>query len=101
MGLAVDPGASDGARRRTLLNLCREQGWFEYESENPAGFAPEGGEAYDVVTYSIALPDGAPVTLLAGEVEGFVYATALQYGDEAVAAIAYRVGMVPDDGKTE
>lgn len=91
MTLAVPADATDQSRRRTLLEICRRKEWFNYQSENPPGFVDQAGVIHPVVTYSIVLPDETPVTLRGPEVEGFVYATALEYDD--VAAIAYRPGM--------
>lgn len=91
MPLAILPDASDVSRRRTALNVCHDKGWFGYESENAPGFTDYHGVSYQVTTYSIRLPDGTPITLTAGEVDGFVYATALEHDE--VEAIAYRNGM--------
>lgn len=95
MPLVVPIDANDRTRRRTLLEICMRKNWFAYQSENPPGFVDMYGVRYSVVTYSLQLNDETSVTLTGPEVEGFVYATALEYDD--VAAIAYRPGMAPND----
>lgn len=92
MPLAIPIGTPEPRRRRMVLDICRQKGWLEYESENPPGFTDERGVTYPVTTYSVVLLDGTlPVTLTADEVDGFVYREALERDD--VASIAWREGM--------
>ena len=88
------------ARNRVLLQHGETAGWWTYESENPPGHRDSNGHEYPVVTYTLRLPTAAEdyrLTLLASEVEGFVLATALTWGEDAVNAIVYRPGLVPPD----
>lgn len=95
--LAIDPSANEASRHRRLLDICRENDWFDYESENQPGYVDERtGVQYAGLSYSIVLPygpKGTPKTLDAGEVDGFVWCWALQLGDDAVDKIRYRDGM--------
>lgn len=87
------------SRRRVLLIEGEKREWWVYESENQPGHRDNHGVKYDGITYTIRLPmadDDHVLTLLATEVEGFVLATAYQYGEEAVTAIAYRDGLSPE-----
>lgn len=96
--LAVSPTLSEPSRRRELLNRCTDQGWFVYESENPPGHVDDAGRLYETDTYTIRLPygpDGLEWTLLPADVEGFVIRTALEYGPEGLAAIAFRESHLP------
>jgi hypothetical protein len=88
--LAIDPNQRPPYRRRELLRRGTEADWWVYESENPAGQAV-GGVTYDETSYTIKLPDGQRVTLLGGEVEGWVTREAIARGD--VQRIRYRRGL--------
>ncbi len=50
---------------------------------------------YDAVTDTVKLPGGRRVTLLGGEVEGFVVREALGHPG-GLEAVAYRPGLLPE-----
>lgn len=89
---------SQQQRNQLLLQYGEQAGWWKYESENQPGYRDESGLEYHVTTYTLRLEsadDDHELILLEGEIEGFVLATALQWGDDAVEAISYRPGIVP------
>lgn len=89
---AVDPDLPDNSRRRTLLDIGRCKGWWDYESENPPGFVDPEGVRHAGYSYTVVLYDGTlRLTLDADLVDGFVYREAIERDD--VAAIAWRDGM--------
>jgi hypothetical protein len=88
--LAIDPTQRPPYRRRWLLRRGAELNWWAYESENPPG-TPVAGVTYDETSYTIKLPDGPRVTVLAGEVEGWVTREAVMR--DQVDAIRYRRGL--------
>lgn len=91
MPLAIPDGTAETTRRFLMLNRASELRWLGFQSANPPGFTDYQGVTYSVWTYSVVLHDGTPLTLVDTEVEGFVYATALEH--DAVAEISYRPGM--------
>jgi hypothetical protein len=92
MPLAVDPSLSDSSRRRELLTICRDKGWFDYESENPPGFVDDQGVRRAGYSYTVVLYDGTlRLTVDADLIDGFIYREAVERDD--VAAIAWRKGM--------
>lgn len=96
--LVVDEHMPALKQNRILLGLGAERGWWRVESENDPGHVDRSGNSYTTVTYTLRLPyqdDAGERVLLAAEVKGYVLATADQYGDEGVRAIAYRPGLVP------
>jgi hypothetical protein len=99
--LAVRSGETEVSKRRILLGIGHRAGWWNYESENPPGYVDRAGRRYDTTTYTLVLPQASERVLLADEVPGYVLATADQYGDEAVASIAYRVTLLPRTSETE
>jgi hypothetical protein len=91
--LAIDPEQRPPYRRRWLLRAGAEAGWWTYESENAAG-VPVAGVTYDETSYTIKLPAGPRVTIVAGEVEGWVTREAVLRDD--VNRIRYRRGLPGD-----
>lgn len=92
--LVIDPEQRPPYRRRALLRRCAELGWWAYESENPAG-VPVAGMTYDEISYTIKMPDGLRVTIVASEVEGWVAREGV--ARDAVDEIRYRRGLPGDD----
>lgn len=66
--LPVDPDQRPPYRRRALLRIGQDEGWWDYESENPPGYVA-GAVTYDETTYTIRLPDRRRLTLTGGEVD--------------------------------
>lgn len=90
----IAPDLSPPARRRVLLKAGADAGWWEYLGENPAGYTDPAGVTYIGPTYTIrAAQAETDRIILAAEVEGYVLATADQYGPDAVDRIAYRDGL--------
>lgn len=99
--LPVDPGMSMERQRITLLQIGHEQGWWQYESANPAGWTDSTGHTYDRRTYTLLIPppqghespdalgETTERVLLDSEVHGYVLATADRYPG-GVELIAYR-----------
>lgn len=92
--LVIDPDQRPQYRWRWLLRRGAELDWWKYESENPAGL-PVAGVTYDETSYTIKMPDGLRVTVLAGEVEGWVTREAVARGK--VDEIRFRRGLPGDD----
>lgn len=91
MPIAIPEDTPETTRRFLMLNRGSELGWFGFQSANPPGFTDHNGVTYRGWTYSILLRDDTPITLTDAEVEGFVYATALE--NDGVEEINYRNGM--------
>lgn len=88
---AIPEDTDETTRRFLMLNRGDALDWFGFRAANPPGYVDHQGVTYTVWTYSIMLHDETQITLVEGEVEGFVYATALEH--DQVAEIAYRDGM--------
>jgi hypothetical protein len=107
-GLPVNPEASMDRQRIDLLQIGDEEGWWQYKSANRPGYVDSRGHTYAERTYTIKIPpppdperepDGDEVALrervlVAGEVHGYVLATADRYPG-AVELIAYRQTLLP------
>lgn len=94
--LAIESDQRPPYRRRWLLRRPAELGleWWTYESENPAG-AQIGGTRYDETSYTLKMPTGLRVTLVASEVEGWVLHKAV--AEDRVDDFRYRRGLPGDD----
>ena len=88
---AIPKDTDETTRRFLMLNRGDALGWLGFQSANPPGYVDHNGVTYPGWTYSITLQDETRITLVEGEVEGFVYATALEH--DQVAEIVYRDGM--------
>jgi hypothetical protein len=97
--LPIGPDRRPPYRRRDMLRAgaAASPPWWKYESENPPGHTV-GSVTYDEVTYTVKMPNGRRVTLLGGEVEGFVIREALDRPD-GFERVAYRRGLLPEDNK--
>lgn len=91
--LPVDPELRPPYRRRELLRVGTEARWWLYESENPAGWRDAAGVDYLETSYTVKLPGERRLTLLAGEVEGFVIREALLH-EGGMERIAFRDGLL-------
>lgn len=56
-------------RRRALLRQGQSEGWWAYESENPAGHRDAAGVEYSDTSYTVRMPSGQRVTLRADQVD--------------------------------
>ncbi len=101
--LPIDPSLSPERQRITMLQIGAEEGWWEYQSANPAGYVDSRGHRYEVNTYTLWIPppEGSPEAdnlrervLLAAEVVGYVLATADRYPG-GVELIAHRPTLLP------
>ncbi|MEU7591176.1 hypothetical protein AB0A95_33390 [Micromonospora sp. NPDC049230] len=97
MDLPVDPSSRAQSKRRTLLRLGEQLGWWTYESENLPGHVDRLGYEYPGVTYTIVRPgDGSTAererVLLDEEVIGYVLGVADTRG--LVTRIAFREGLL-------
>lgn len=85
--LPLNPELRPPYRRRLLLRTGQELGWWEYESENPAGHTA-GGVTYDQDTYTVRLPAGRRLTLLVTEVDRLLELTTAEAILDEVKRIA-------------
>lgn len=97
MDLPVDPASRAQSKRRTLLRLGEQLGYWTFESENLPGHVDRAGYEYPGVTYTIVLPGDGSVAdrervLLDEEVIGYVLGVADTRG--AAAAVAFREGLL-------
>lgn len=65
--LPLNPDLRPPYRRRLLLRIGQEAGWWDYESENDPGHVA-GGVTYDQASYTIR-HTGQRVTLTVAEVD--------------------------------
>lgn len=84
--LPLNPDLRPPYRRRLLLRLGQESGWWTYESENPPGHVADGW-TYARTSYTLRLPDNRRVALLVSEVDELLTLTTW----EAVRAAVERM----------